>query len=138
MLGVVLLVSAGLAAGLVLVAWRSGNALAAALAAILIAVNLVAADRALRVTRLTLRGDGTARLSVRGLRGWRHRDFPRHALRAAVEHQRGPGGTSARVMLLVGAGPPERVPLTGYFATAARARDRVADVEAWRHATGAT
>jgi hypothetical protein len=87
-------------------------------AAILLAACLWAALRAVRFGRLTLRPDGTARYTLRDLRGTWHHDFAAGSLRAAVQSHRDGDGVTGRVMLLIdGAGGVTRIPFTGYFAT---------------------
>lgn len=90
-------------------------------------------SRDIRLVRLTLAGDGSARLTVRGFRGNLARDFAPGTLRASVQTDRSGDGEGYRVVLLVdGADGPERLPFTGYF-TGGPAPERIAArIHDWR------
>jgi hypothetical protein len=115
-----------------------GRGLAVVASAIFLAGCLFAAPRAIRVSRLTLRPDGSARFEVRDLRGLSRHEIPAGGLRAGVQHHRDGDGVSGRVMLLIDGpdGTVTRLPFTGYLASPERAAQTVATVEKWRMTTG--
>lgn len=89
-------------------------------------------DVAIKLSRLTLSADGTAILSVRDRKGWKHRRFTRGALRAAVETNRQSDGDTTRAVLLIDtASGTERIPLTAYFSSSATDEKAVDRINAW-------
>lgn len=135
-LGMILVVCAVTAIALLDEARKTGAPLLAAASAVTLLGCLFGARRAIRVSRLFLYPDGSARLSIHDRSGWRHRDFAAGTLRAGLQHHHDADGLSGRVMLLIdGPHGVQRIPFTGYFASTARARAQVARINAWREAT---
>ena len=94
-------------------------------------INLV-----IKLSRLSLRPDGRAVLSVRDRSGWSHREFGPGCLRAGLETNRMSDTETTRAVLLIdSAAGVERVPFTAYFSSAQTAADAVARINAWRRAT---
>ncbi len=94
-------------------------------------INLV-----IKLSRLCLRPDGTARLSVRDHTGWSHRSFGPGQLRAGLETNRMSDTETTRAVLLIdSASGVERLPFTAYFSSAETAAAAVSRINAWRRAT---
>ena len=112
-------------------AWGLGTISALMTLGAFYSINLV-----IKLTRLTLCGDGTAVLSVRDHKGWTHRHFAAGQLRAGLETNRMSDSETTRAVLLIdNAAGIERVPFTAYFSSSAAAATMVARINDWRRTT---